>query len=182
MSKTISEINSDGYQIIRLPLKINTSRADGIKVEKVFIENITSNWTRYVFKLKDIYCNYSTASSVSLSNSYQIDYVNTIPNNLNHTDFHLENNFIIQGQEFVDFSVSFEPLSEPVVTGHFSASLHIEYTILETSANGIHTINLNGTCVQGNIENIDGVPVISNNYQLSVSGQLFNVEGFINIG
>ena len=182
MPQTISEINSDGYQIMRLPLKISTSRVGGIKVEKVYVVNNTSNWTRYVFKLKDIYCDYSTAFSSSLSNAYGVSYVEDIPNNLNHVDFHLEKNFTIENEYFVDFSISFEPLSGPIVTGNFSATLYIEYTFLDTFANNTHIVNLTGTCVQDNIQNIDGVPVLSDNYQLSISGQLFNAEGFINIG
>jgi hypothetical protein len=182
MPQTISEIDSDGYQIMRLPLEINTSRAGGIKIEKVFISNYTNNWTRYVFKLKDIYCDYSTASSSSLSNAYGIDYVNSISNHLNHIDFHLEKNFIVEGEDFVNFSVSFEPLSQVIVTGYFNARLTIEYTIIQTGAIKEHHVDLIGSCVQDDIQDIDGVPVLSNNYQLSISGKLFNAEGFINIG
>jgi hypothetical protein len=184
MPQSIYSFNSDGYQIILLPLKIKSLGVGGIKVNKVYIENNTTpahNYVDYVFKIKDRYCDYSNVSSVGDSMSYNSDYMSTIPEGLNHQDFHIEKNFTIEDtDEVFDFSVSFEPISAFTTLGSFESTLYIEYNNVETLGGGTVILYISGECNQKLIENIDGVPVSSAEYNLSIHGNIFNE--FIQLG
>ncbi len=93
MSQSILATNPDGYQIVKLPLRISTSRVGGIRINKVFVVNETNSWQRHVFKIKDIYCDYDNVSNLNLTNSFNLEYSQMYPDNYSHTDFHIEKSF-----------------------------------------------------------------------------------------
>ena len=157
MPQYIAETNIDGYRIIRLPLELSSPRAVGVRVNQIYIENLTSVWTDYVFKIKEVYCDYSNVSNLIQNTNYTSFYNELIPSELNQSDFHTEQTFDLIGTNSFNFSVSFEPLSEVPVTGIFSAKLFILYTNLDTNGDDVFTLNITGECLEQRVSIIDGV-------------------------
>jgi len=181
MPQSILETNSDGYQIVKLPLRISTSRVGGIKIDKVFVANKTDSWQRHTFKIKDTYCDYSNVSNLNLTNGFNLEYSQMYPDNYSHTDFHIEKSFDLIDDDFFDFSVTFEPLSEITVTGVFACMLRIDYQNIDNLGVDFFDIGIVGECREQRIQIIDGVDTSSPSYILKVHGSSYNNE-FIRLG
>lgn len=181
MPQSTLEINSDGYQIVRLPLRINTSRVGGIKINKVFVINETGSWQRHVFKIRDIYCDYSNVSNLSLTNDFNFEYSQLYPENYNHQDFHIEKKFDLIGNDFFDFSITFEPLSAITVTGIFKCDLRIDFQTKNNLGFDFFNLQVVGECREQRVQVIDGVDTSSPSYILKVHGSSYNNE-FIRLG
>jgi|LUMI01.1.fsa_nt_gb hypothetical protein len=181
MSQSILATNPDGYQIVKLPLRISTSRVGGIRINKVFVVNETNSWQRHVFKIKDIYCDYDNVSNLNLTNSFNLEYSQMYPDNYSHTDFHIEKSFDLIDDDFFNFSVTFEPLSEITVTGVFECELRIDYQTINNLGFDFFILQIVGECREQRVQVIDGVNTSSPNYILKVHGSSYNNE-FIRLG
>jgi len=181
MPQSILEINSDGYQIVKLPLRIKTSRVGGIKINKVFVTNETVQWQNHVFKIRDIYCNYDNVSNLIDTNSFNLEYSQMYPDNYNHMDFHIEKKFDLIDDDFFDFSVTFEPLSEVKVTGIFKCNLRIDYQTINNLGFDFFNLQIIGECREQRVQIIDGVNTSSTSYELKIHGSSYNNE-FIRLG
>ena len=173
--------NVDGFDILKLPLKITTSRAGGIRIDKVYVENITNFVSRHVFKIRDIYCDYSNVSNF---NPYveNVDFFSQlVPYPLNRTDFHVEHKFSIIEDDFFDFAVTFEPISNATVTGDFSSKIIIEYTHIDNSVTDNFFIIVSAECREQRVSIIDGVSTKDNTYELKVHNLSYSNE-FIRLG
>ena len=157
MSQSILATNPDGYQIVKLPLRISTSRVGGIRINKVFVVNETNSWQRHVFKIKDIYCDYDNVSNLNLTNSFNLEYSQMYPDNYSHTDFHI------------------------TVTGVFECELRIDYQTINNLGFDFFILQIVGECREQRVQVIDGVNTSSPNYILKVHGSSYNNE-FIRLG
>ena len=180
MPQYIAETNIDGYRIVRLPLELSSSRAFGVRINKIYIENLSSSWKDYVFKIKDLYCDYSNVSNKKDA-GFSVFYNDLTPTPLNPIDFHTEYVFDLIGTNKFNFSVTFEPLSEVPVTGNFSAKLYIEYTTLDVNGNDVFVLNLSGECLEQRVSVIDGVSTNDNSYILKVHNITYEKQ-FIRLG
>jgi hypothetical protein len=181
MPQSTVETNIDGYRIVKLPLEISSQRAAGVRVNKIYIENITNSWVNYVFKIKDEYCDYSNVSNLIDSSAYSSFYSNLIPDVLNHQDFHTEYTFDLIGDNVFNFSITFEPLSEFPVTGIFASKLYIEFTNLDTNGDDSFMLNISGECLEQRVGVIDGVSTSDNSYTLKIHNIVYEKE-FIRLG
>lgn len=181
MPQSISETNIDGYRIIKLPLEISSSRAGGVRINQIYIENITTQWTNYVFKIKDVYCDYSKVSNLTSGGAYDSFYNSITPNVLNHEDFHTEYTFDLIDDDVFNFSVTFEPLSETPVTGLFTAKLYVSYTNLDVNGNDSFVITLKGECLEQRVSIIDGVSTSNTSYSIKIHNVTYDKE-FIRLG
>lgn len=181
MPQSILATDSNGYQIVKLPLRINTSRVGGIQVNKIFVVNNTESWQRHVFKIRDIYCDYNNVSNLKLSNSFNYEYSQMYPDNYNHIDFHIQKKFDLIDTDFFDFSVTFEPLSEITVTGNFTCELRIDYQTKDNDSFDFFNLQIIGECREQRVQVIDGVDTSSPSYILKVHGSSYNNE-FIRLG
>jgi len=174
--ESIPGFNSDGFQVMLLPLKINSLGGAGIiRVNKILVENNTSNPNEYVFKLRDQYCDFYTVTDV-VDNMNCNSFLNSLPGEFTPNeklDYIIGKEFVIDSNPF-EFKVSFEPISSVPRLGTFSCELIVEYTELNNGATGTYRLTINGTCANRLVDNIDGVGVTSDEYTLSVHSKPFN--------
>ena len=103
------------------------------------------------------------------------------PDNYSHTDFHIEKSFDLIDDDFFNFSVTFEPLSEITVTGVFECELRIDYQTINNLGFDFFILQIVGECREQRVQVIDGVNTSSPNYILKVHGSSYNNE-FIRLG
>ena len=187
MSQSISSFNSDGYQIMLLPLKIMSEGVVNVRIDRVYVRNFNEEGylspLDYAFKIKEQYCDYSNTSNAIINMNYY-SFINSLPESFSSND---KIDFLVQKQfnltsedEFFEFKISFEPISEVIRYGNFTCDVVIDYTNVDSGGASQVSFQVNGGCSLKAIKNIDGIEVNSNDYELSINSKAYNQFIIIN--
>ena len=181
MPQSVLETNIDGFRIIKLPLNLTSSRAGGIRVNKIYVKNMVETPDKYVFKIKELYSDYSNVSNIDFLAADAGFYQQIMLQHVNHSDFYVNNIFELHNDDDFDFSVTFEPLSNTPVTGYFNSELHIEWAGIASGGEGEVILNISGEWREQRGQIIDGVNTSDVNYVLKVHNSSYSNE-FIRLG